>query len=109
MNAKAEERVDTIVLLKKPKAVLLIERLRECAIYDVVVENLDRALLAVIAGKSHITLRDPLRARIADVGPPLNELCTAALIQADIAAHELNVRSLAGSCTWLRYDCVLAK
>ena len=109
MNAKAKERVNTAVLLKKPKAVLLIERLREYEFYEVVVENLDRALLAVIAGESHITMRDSLRARIADVDQPLSELCTAALIPADMDAHELNVRSLAGSCAMLRYDCALAK
>ena len=109
MNAEADKRVDTAVLLKMPNAVLLIERLRECPIYEVVVENLDRALLAVMASKSHITLRDSVLARIADVCPPLSELCTDALIAVFINAHELNVRSLAGDCARLRYGCALAK
>ena len=35
------------------------------------VENLDRAYLAVVAGEGFITLRDSLYARITAVGTPL--------------------------------------
>ena len=61
--------------------------------------NLDRALLAAITSEGYITLRDSLRARIAAVRPALCELYTAALIAADMDAHELKVRLLAGNTT----------
>ena len=109
MNAKAEKQVEAAVVIKKPNAAPLIERLRECAIYKVVVENLDRSLLAVIADESHITLRNSLQARITDIGPLLSELYTDALIAADMEPHELNVHSLTNDCVRLRYGFALAK
>ena len=73
--------------------------------------NLDRAYLAVVAGKSFITLRDSRYARITAVGPPLTELYRASLIAADMDAHELKVRTLYGDshcCDRLSLQVLLA-
>ena len=109
INAEAEERLYTAVTSNKSKVEsATIERLRECAIFEVYVENLDRAYLEVVAGEGFITLRDSLYARITAVGAPLSELYSASLIAADMDAHELNVRTLTGDTTAViayRFKC----
>ena len=97
MNAEADERLYTDVTIRKLKVDSKnIERVRECAIFEVMVKNLDRAYLAVVAGEGFITLRDSLYARLTAVGPPLSKLYRASLIATDMDAHKLNVRTLAG-------------
>ena len=50
MNAEADERLYTDVTIKKIKVdSMTVERLRQCAIFEVIIENLDRAFLAVVA------------------------------------------------------------
>ena len=76
-----------------------IKRLHDCAVFDVCVENYDRAFLAFLASKGFNTLRESLQARITAIGPPLGALYRNALIAADGDPHELNLRSLDGDAT----------
>lgn len=64
-----------------------------------IVEHLDCTGFAVVAGKGFVTLHNSMYARIVAVGPPLSEINIAALIAANLQAHELNVRTLAGDIT----------
>ena len=99
METEAEERIFTDVLLQKTKAANLPKRLRACSLYEVTVENINRALLAIIARDGQITLRDALHACITALRSPLADFYHSALIAADINAHEMSVRSLAGTTT----------
>ena len=109
INAEAEERLYTDVTIKKMNVnSTTVERLRQCAIFEVIAENLYRAFLALIAGECLFTLRDSQHARIAAVGAALSELYKAALIAVDLDALELNVRTLPGDSTAVivhRFKC----
>ena len=60
---------------------------------------MDCALLAVIARYIYMTMRDALRACIKALRSQLADFYQAALIAADMDAHELSVRLLAGNIT----------
>ena len=109
MNAEAEDKLFTSVTIKKQNVdSATISRLDECAIYEVCVEGLDRAILHFIASEGFSTMRESLQARIASISAPLGELFLATLIAADVDAHELNVRTLAGDTTVVlayRFKC----
>ena len=87
------------MLLQKTKASDVPEQLHACSIYEVTVENMECALLAAIARDGQITLRDALRASITALRSPLADFYQAALIAADMDAHEMSVISLAGNTT----------
>ena len=72
MNAEAEDKFFTGVTIKKLRVdSATISRLRECAIYEVCVEGLDRAFLPLIASEGFSTMRESMQARIAFIGNPL--------------------------------------
>ena len=97
MNANAEEKLFNGVVIRKVQVDdTTIKRLLECAVFDVCVENIDRAFLAFVASEGFNALRESLQARITAFGPPLGALYSNALIAADVDAHELNLRSLDG-------------
>ena len=52
-----------------------------------------------MAGESFLTLRNSVYARIAAVSSQLSEFYKAPLIAAELDAHEVNVRTLAGETT----------
>ena len=76
--------------------VVAADCIRECAIYKVTVKDLGRDFLAEIAAQSRLLMRDYLHACLNAVGPALRQLLRAALLVADMVAHELNTRMLAG-------------
>ena len=97
MNADAKDTLFTAVTITKLKVdSTTIGRLREFAINEVYVENFDRAFLALVASEEFGTMRESQQTRIVAIGGPLKQLYFLALIAADVNAHELNVRRLAG-------------
>ena len=97
MNADAEEKLFNGVVIRKVQVDdTTIKRLRECAVFNACVENIDRAFLAFVASEGFNTLRESLQARITAIGPPLGALYSNELIAADVNAHELNFCSLDG-------------
>ena len=100
MNANAEEKLlDGVVIRRVQVDDITIKHFRECAVFDVCVDNIDRAFFAFLASEGFNTLRESLQARITAIGQPLGALYSNALIAADVDAHELNVRSLASDST----------
>ena len=100
MNADAEEKLLHGVVIRKVQVDdTTIKRLHECAVFDVCVENIDRAFLAFLANEGCNTLRESLQTRITAIGPPFGALYSNALIAGDVDAHELNLRSLDGDTT----------
>ena len=96
-SSDAEERLFSSVLIRGQQVdSTLVNRLRDSAIFEVLVEGLDRACLAWLAGEGFSSMRATLLARIAAINQPLAALYSAALIASDADATELNVRTLAG-------------
>ena len=85
-----------------------LSRLRECAVYEVCVANIDRAFLAFLVSESFSSMRAALLARVSAVGQPLRALYSTALIASDVDATELHLRPLAGETTIVlafRFKC----
>ena len=82
-----------------------LSRLRECAVYEVCVAGIDRAVLALLASESFSSLRVALLARVGDVNQPLRALYSNALIASDVNATELHLRPLAGETTIVLAFC----
>ena len=72
------------------------DRVKQCTIFEVVVNNLDLVFVADVAAASHATLHDYLRSRLKVFGPQIGELYAAALIVCDADAQELTTSMLAG-------------
>ena len=85
-----------------------LSRLRECAVYDLCVAGIDRAILAHPASVSFSSMRAALLARVSVVDQPLSALDSNALIASDVDATELHLRPLAGEKTIVlafRFKC----
>ena len=75
MNAEAKTRLCYDVMIKTMKVdSTTIERLRQCAIFEVIVENFDQSCLAVVASDGSLTQRDSFYLHIAAVGMPLSDI-----------------------------------
>ena len=79
----------------------IIGRLRECAVYEVCIEILDRAFLAFLASEGHRSMRAALLARINSVVMPLKALYYNALIASEVDAIELTYCTLAGDTAFV--------
>ena len=82
-----------------------LSRLRECAVYEVCVSDIDRAFLALLASERFRSLRAALLARVSTVGQPLGALSSNALIASDVDAIELHLRPLACNTTVVLAFC----
>ena len=107
MSSDAEDRLfngASIGAVRVDNATL--SRLRECAVYEVCVAGIDRAVLAILASFS--SMRAALLARVSAVGQPLRALYSNAFIASDVDATELHLRPLAGETTIVlafRFKC----
>ena len=99
MDAAAEEKLFSAVIIKKTKPADAAERLRQCTVYEITIKDLDRAYLAEVAADGHLSHRDYLSSRINAVGPPMADMYAAALVACDVDACEFITRSLAGDET----------
>ena len=84
MDAAAEENLFSAVIIIKTKPAYAVERLRQCAAYDIISKDLDYAFLAEVAADGHLSLRNYLRTRIDAVGPPTADMSAAALVASHV-------------------------
>ena len=99
INAATDEKLFFAVIIKKTKPADAAERLRQCAVYEITIKDLNRAFLAEVAADGHLSLRDYLRSRIVAVKQPMADMYAAALVACDVDACELCTRSLAADET----------
>ena len=87
------------MIIKKTKPADAAERLRQCAVYDITINNFDRAFFAEVTADGHLFRRDYLRSRIDVVGLPMADMYATALVACDVDACQLCTRSLTGDKT----------
>lgn len=83
INAAAQTRIFPVVIIKKLKVDVSADPVKECAIYERVIKNIDHEYLGGVPAAGHATLHDYLRLRIDAVGLPIDKFFVAALIACD--------------------------
>ena len=85
-----------------------LSQLRECAVYEVCVVNIDRSFLVFLASEGFSSMSAALLARVSAVGQSLGALYSIALIVSDVDESELHLRLLVCKTTIVlafRFTC----
>ena len=84
MDAAAEKKLFSAVIIKKTKPADAVKLLRQCAAYEIIVKKLDHALFDEVVADEHLSLRHYLRTRIDAVKLPITDMYAAALFSCNV-------------------------